>query len=268
MCVQCHECDPRCFRASDRCHLRLVVLSVGFSIQHSALYYFYQFFTQARELVQITCLYFVSVLFLLKQKKLQKRERTCRAYMKVLKQSFCPLCLQLLSPLFLYYRTVYALAQVQQHAPSPLSCTPSSLCFLLFWVIASHKNTVVFKVLPKSKRSHLQLLRWLLFVTVYVSSFFFSPVCIDSYGVFCCFFRLSLLLFSVFTQDCTPTWITAQLKQTSSSYIPLIIHLMKDMLLCSDASKPFLRIISWPFTACKGRIHKGAGLRSLNECVS
>lgn len=173
MCIQCHECDPRCFRASDRCHLRLVVLSVGFSIQRSALYYFYQFFTQARELVQITCLYFVSVLFLLKQKKLQKRERTCRAYMKVLKQSFCPLCLQLLSPLFLYYRTVYALAQVQQHAPSPLSCTPSSLCFLLFWVIASHKNTVVFKVLPKSKRSHLQLLRWLLFVTVYVSSFFF-----------------------------------------------------------------------------------------------
>lgn len=155
-----------------RCHLRLVVLSVGFSIQRSPLYYFYQFFTRARELVQITCLYFVSVLFLLKQKKLQKRERTCRAYMKVLKQSFCPLCLQLLSPLFLYYRTVYALAQVQQHAPSPLSCTPSSLCFLLFWVIASHKNTVVFKVLPKSKRSHLQLLRWLLFVTVYVSSFF------------------------------------------------------------------------------------------------
>lgn len=147
----------------------------------------------------------------------------------------------------------------------PLHCRvhppPCASCF--FWVIASHKNAVVFKVLPKSKRSHLRLLRWLLFVTVYVSSVFFSPVCIDSYGVFCRFFRLSLLLFSVFTQDCTPTWITAQLKQTSSSYIPLITHLMKDLLLCSDASKPFLRIISWPFTACEGKIHKGAGWRSL-----
>lgn len=165
MCIQCHECDP----------------PVQFETGRFISWFFHPALTPLLFLPILyssswTCANYMSLFcicsFPSQTKKLQKRERTCRAYMKVLKQSFCPLCLQLLSPLFLYYRTVYALAQVQQHAPSPLSCTPSSLCFLLFWVIASHKNTVVFKVLPKSKRSHLQLLRWLLFVTVYVSSFF------------------------------------------------------------------------------------------------
>lgn len=41
--------------------------------------------------------------------------------MKVLEQCFCPLCL--LPPLFLCY-CIYAPAQVQQHVPSALSCTP------------------------------------------------------------------------------------------------------------------------------------------------
>lgn len=71
--------------------------------------------------------------------KLQKRERTCRAYTKVLKQCFCPICL-LLFPLFLHC--------CMCPGPSPAACTfmhchthPPSLCFLLYWVTAWHSAT-------------------------------------------------------------------------------------------------------------------------------
>jgi len=36
----------------------------------------------------------------------------------------------------------------------------------------------------------------------------------------------------LFTQDCTSGCITAQLKQTTCSHIPLIIHLLKEILHC------------------------------------
>lgn len=43
-----------------------------------------------------------------------------------------------------------------------------------------------------------------------------------------------LYVFLVFTQDCTCGCITPRLKQTSCSYIPFIIHLLKDLLLCCN----------------------------------
>lgn len=106
-------------------------------------------------------------------KKLQKRERTCRAYMKVLEQCFCPLCLLPSPPLFLCYCICPGPSSAACTLCTVLSCTPSSLCFLLFWVISLHTDTIVPKVLSKSKRSHLQLLRWLLYIDV--SLCFLSP---------------------------------------------------------------------------------------------
>lgn len=78
-------------------------------------------------------------------KKLQKRERTCRAYMKVLEQCFCPLCLLPSSPLFLCY------------CISSAACTLCTVMYCLlpvlpvFWVIALHTDTIVPKVLSKVK---------------------------------------------------------------------------------------------------------------------
>lgn len=201
-----------------------VIYLLIFSIQYSTLHYFYKSFYSS----SWTCAKLhVSILYLFfsfSNKKASKARKDMQGIHEGTEAKLLPTACSCCPPLFLYYRTIYALAQVQQHVPSALSCTPSSLCFLLFfWVIASHthtkKPTVVFKVLSKSKRSHLQLLRWLLFVTVYVSLCFYLPCmhrqCILSFLLF-----YPLLLFIVFTQDCTPTWITAQLKQTSSSYVP------------------------------------------------
>ena len=103
-------------------------------------------------------------------KKLQKRERTCRAYMKVLEQCFCPLCLLPSPPLFLCYCTVPALYRPKFSSMHPLHChvlpPPCASCFF-FSVIASHADTIVPKVLFLSQRGVISnLLRWLLYMDV------------------------------------------------------------------------------------------------------
>lgn len=77
-------------------------------------------------------------------------------------------------PLLYSYATVSAPARVQQHVPSALSCTPSSLRFLFFFFFfncLTHRHSRTQSAFSKSKRSHLKLLRWLLYGCVCV----FSP---------------------------------------------------------------------------------------------
>lgn len=135
-------------------------------------------------------------------------------------------------------------AQVQQHAPTALSCTPSSpsLCFLLFWVTAPHAAAVVLKVSSETRRRHLQLLGQLLMNLFY---FYFecvvvllSPLCIDGYDGFCHSFFTSSCMFIVFAEGCTPGCITPQLKEILCTFIPFIFHLMKFL-------PPFFFIIFW-----------------------
>lgn len=121
-----------------------------------------------------SCLYFFICSFSFLIKKLQKRERTCRAYMKVLEHLLLPALLAAVpsSPPLCY---CIRPGHIQQHAPSTLSCTPSSLCSLLFLSnCLTHRHNCTQSAFSNSKRSHLQLLRWLLYMDVSLC-FFFSP---------------------------------------------------------------------------------------------
>lgn len=127
-----------------------------------------------------TCANYVSLFFICslsflikkKKKKLQKRERTCRAYMKVLEQCFCPLCLLPPPPLFLCYCV--------GPSPSSAACTLCTVMysllsalpfFFFFFNCLTHRHSRTQSAFSKSKRSHLKLLRWLLYGCVCV----FSP---------------------------------------------------------------------------------------------
>lgn len=100
-------------------------------------------------------------------------------------------------PLFLCYCIC---PQPKFSSMYPLHChvlpPPCASCLFFFfcWVITLHTDAIVPKVLSKSKRSHLQLLRWLFFMDVYMCLCVFSPpLCVDSNGVFSFSFCFSLL---------------------------------------------------------------------------
>lgn len=77
---------------------------------------------------------FISLFFPCLLKKLQKRERTCRAYMKVMERCFCPTLLAPTPPPSLYLRCRVDLSP-SSAACSPLHChvfPPSSPSFIFF----------------------------------------------------------------------------------------------------------------------------------------
>lgn len=150
-------CQERCEKEKTFCHdfiLRFQVERGGAPVIQQLMCtscFFANPLAQAHVLKRKKCqLSSVLFLFLIKKKKLQKRERTCRAYMKVRKLAAVPSC-----------------SCTTVSAAACLLCTvTSSLLPVLpafFWVIALHAATVVLRVLSKSNRSHLQLLRCLLF---------------------------------------------------------------------------------------------------------
>lgn len=117
--------------------------------------------------------------------------------MKVLEQRFCLLCLlppPLLSLLFIY-AIVLTSAQVQQHAPSALSCTPPpSLSFIYLYI-----DVFCFFYCLVHAGTHLVLSE-----VAYLCScvrVFSSPVCVDS-GEFLSFFLVLSPFFSVFPYTC------------------------------------------------------------------
>lgn len=63
---------------------------------------------------------------------------------------------------FISCTTVSAPAPVQQHVPSALSCSPSSLCFLLYCLTHRHNRTLS----ALSSQRNLLLQRWLLYMDV------------------------------------------------------------------------------------------------------
>lgn len=136
-------------------------------------------------------------------------------------------------------------AQVQQHAPTALSCTPIFpllVLLLLFWVTAWHAAAVVLKVCSETMGRHLQLLGQLLMNLFYLYfeciAVLLSPLCIDGYDVFCHSFFTSSCMFIVFAEGCTPGCITPQLKEILCTFIPFIFHLMK-------VSPPFFVSVFW-----------------------
>lgn len=103
--------------------------------------------------LQIMCLYFSSALFPFQIKqKLQKRERTCRAYMKVLEQSALFVCCP---PPPLY------LCNCVCPSPSSAACTVCTVMyslfsahpFFFFLIIALHTDTARLKLLFTSNYS-------------------------------------------------------------------------------------------------------------------
>lgn len=154
--------------------------------------------------------------------------------MKVLEQCFCPLFLlpPLPTPLLCSCVTVYAPAQVQQHVPLCTVMYPS-LCFLLLWVIALHAD----QSYPKCFPSQTEVISnywggFLSWMCICVSVLFFSlALCMLKAMVYFVFHPVFPLFVSVYSR--LHVWMHNITIQTSCSYVPLIIHLVKDLPLCS-----------------------------------
>lgn len=128
------------------------------------------------------------------------------------------------------------LAQLLVPSSTPAACILCTVMYsflpvlpvFFFFFFLTHSHT---RLLSKSKRSHLsRLVRWLFFFFLGMS--IFSVQSQAHYGSFCHLFCISCCVYIVFAQECTPGCLTMQLQQTSCSYVPLIIRLIWDLLLC------------------------------------